>query len=193
MAAAWCYSEMMMNERNGAGRFDAKAYVASELNEHDFGFLRRALELAQAAKASGRHPFGALVVDANGTIVAEAGNDSLLPDGDPTRHAELVAAAMAARKLSLQELSASTLYANVEPCAMCAGAIYWCGIGRVVYAMSERALHELAGDHPENPTLSLPCREVFARGRRGVEAVGPVSQLKEEAARLHLGFWSGDA
>ena len=70
---------------------------------------------------------------------------------------------------------------------MCAGAIYWASIGRVVYALSERRLLLLTGDNEENPTFSLPCREVFARGQRRVEIVGPL--LEDEAAKPHEGFW----
>ena len=112
---------------------------------------------------------------------------SLPPEGDPTRHAELVAAGLAARRLSPEQLAAATLYTSAEPCAMCAGAIYWCGIGRVVYALSEHQLLGLTGDHPENPTFALPCREVFARGQRRIEVTGPC--LEEEAAAAHAGFW----
>ncbi len=71
---------------------------------------------------------------------------------------------------------------------MCAGAIYWSGISRVVYALAEARLLALTGDHPENPTLSLPCREVFARGQRTIMVVGPL--LEEEAAAPHIGFWN---
>ena len=46
---------------------------------------------------------------------------------------------------------------------MCAGAIYWAGIGRLVYGLSEHRLRQLTGNHPENPTLDLPCRDVFAQ------------------------------
>lgn len=70
---------------------------------------------------------------------------------------------------------------------MCAGAVYWSGIGRVVYALSETMLRSLTGNHPENPTLALPCREVFARGQRAIAVVGPL--LEEEAAIPHQGFW----
>ena len=70
---------------------------------------------------------------------------------------------------------------------MCAGAIYWSGIGRVVYALSEERLLQLTGNHPENPTLSLPCREVFARGQRVIEVVGPM--LEDEAVAPHKEFW----
>jgi tRNA(Arg) A34 adenosine deaminase TadA len=156
--------------------------------QQDEHFLRHAIALSRQVRDSGKHPFAAIVVDADGNIVAEAGNDSLPPDGDPTRHAELVAAALAARRLSPEALAKATLYTSAEPCAMCAGAIYWCGIGRVVYALSEHALLGLTGDHPENPTFSLPCREVFTRGQRKIEVIGPL--LEDEAAAPHAGFWT---
>jgi tRNA(Arg) A34 adenosine deaminase TadA len=115
-------------------------------------------------------------------------NDSLPPAGDPTRHAELVAAATAARVHGAAVCAGATLYTSAEPCAMCAGAIYWSGIGRVVYGLSETRLLAITGSHAENPTLSLPCREVFARGQRAIEVTGPV--LEDEAAAIHTGFWS---
>ena len=70
---------------------------------------------------------------------------------------------------------------------MCAGAVYWTGIDRVVYAISETRLLAITGSHAENPTLALPCREVFARGQRNIEVLGPL--IEEEAARVHAGFW----
>lgn len=156
-------------------------------SEQDLYFLRKTFELAEQTKAQGLHPFAAIVVDADGNIVTEAGNNSLPPTGDPTRHAETVAAGQAARLRSLAELRTCTLYTNAEPCAMCAGAIYWTGIGRVVYGMSEEKLLSITGDHPENPTLSLPCRTVFASGQRSIQVIGPC--LTEEAAVAHQGFW----
>jgi tRNA(Arg) A34 adenosine deaminase TadA len=156
-------------------------------SERDFSWLRRTFVLADEAKAAGRHPFASVVVDGGGRMVAEAGNNSLPPEGDPTQHAEVVAAARAARLLTPRELAACTLYTSAEPCCMCAGAIYWCNIGRVVYALSEERLLALTGNHPENPTLSLACRKVFASGQRAVAVVGPC--LEDEAARLHAGFW----
>lgn len=159
-----------------------------QLDTRDEHFLRHAIALSRQVRSQGKHPFAALVVDAAGQLVVEAGNDSRPPEGDPTRHAELVAAALAARRLSPAALAGATLYSSAEPCAMCAGAIYWCGIGRVVYALSEHALLGLTGDHPENPTFALPCREVFARGQRRIEVVGPA--LEAEAAAAHAGFWT---
>lgn len=153
----------------------------------DLQLLRQSIVLSQESRQRGRHPFAALVADEAGNIIATAGNNSMPPEGDPTQHAELLAAAAAARVLPPEALARCTLYTSAEPCCMCAGAVYWTGIGRVVYALSEHALLGLTGDHPENPTFSLPCREVFARGQRKVKVAGPM--LEEEAAQPHASFW----
>jgi len=157
-------------------------------NELDLKFLRRAIALAGEARADGRHPFGSLIVDARGDVVVEARNNAVRPKGDPTQHAETVACGAAARLLGEEELGECTLYSSTEPCAMCAGAIYWTGVGRVVYALSEKSLLAFTGNDAENPTLDLPCREVFARGQKPIAVLGPM--LEEEAAKVHEGFWT---
>jgi tRNA(Arg) A34 adenosine deaminase TadA len=157
------------------------------VNDQDLSFLRRAIELARQARADGRHPFGALVVNERSETVVEGLNNAVRPRGDPTQHAETVACAAAAKLLSDGELAKCTLYTSTEPCAMCAGAIYWTGIGRVVYALAEAGLYKFTGNDAENPTLDLPCREVFARGQRPTVVVGPL--LEDEAAVVHEGFW----
>ncbi|WP_218652770.1 nucleoside deaminase [Paenarthrobacter nitroguajacolicus] len=156
-------------------------------SEKDLDFLRLTITLSHQVKAEGRHPFGAVVVDEHGTVVSSKGNNSMPPEGDPTQHAELRAAAEAFGRLSPDQLSRSTLYSSAEPCAMCAGAVYWTGIGRVVYGLSEESLLGITGDNPENPTLSLPCREVFSRGQLQISVVGPL--LEDEAAAPHRDFW----
>ena len=168
------------------------AAQASQLpTEQDLALLRRTIALSEQSRARGRHPFAALVADEHGNVISEAGNNSMPPEGDQTQHAELVAAAKAARLRTPQQLARATLYTSAEPCCMCAGAVYWTGIGRVVYALSEHALLGLTGDHPENPTFSLPCREVFARGQRAVAVLGPL--LEDEAVAPHRGFWDHGA
>lgn len=157
------------------------------VSEKDLLFLRRAIELAGEARKDGRHPFGALIVNEQGEVVVEALNNAVRPKGDPTQHAETVACAAGAKLLSDVELAKCTLYTSTEPCAMCAGAIYWTGIGRVVYALAETELMNFTGDDLENPTLDLPCREVFARGQRPTVVAGPL--LEEEARTVHEGFW----
>jgi tRNA(Arg) A34 adenosine deaminase TadA len=150
----------------------------------DIEWLRRAIALSQRARTEGHHPFSAILVDVAGTMIAEAMNAS---STDRTAHAEMLALRKAAAE-PVGRLHGATLYCSAEPCAMCAGGAYWAGVGRVVYALSEEKLRMLTGNHPENPTLSLPCREVFARGQRAVEVLGPL--LESEAAAAHLGFWS---
>jgi tRNA(Arg) A34 adenosine deaminase TadA len=147
--------------------------------------LRRANELARSAMQAGRHPFGALLLDADGrTVLLEQGNV------DTVEHAESLLARTAARRFDAQRLWQCTLVTTVEPCAMCAGTQYWAHIGRLVYGMSERRLLELTGNHAENPTLDLPCREVFARGQKAIEVIGPVDAAEDEIAALHRGFWA---
>lgn len=110
-----------------------------------------------------------------------------MPDRDMTAHAERLLATATSRKYGSGELAHCTMYVSAESCAMCAGAVYWAGIGRVVYALSERRLTQLTGNHAKNPTLNLPCRTVFAAGQRKVEVIGP--QLEYEAAAQHAGVW----
>jgi tRNA(Arg) A34 adenosine deaminase TadA len=160
----------------------------ASVTEQDLTFLRQAIELAAAARAHGAHPFGALIVDEHGQILVTARNNAVRPKGEPTQHAERLACTKAAKLFSDQVLAKSTLYTSTEPCAMCAGAIYWTGIGRVVYALSEKGLFQFTGSNAENPTLDLPCREVFARGQRPTQVLGPF--IEEEAAQVHQGFWT---
>jgi tRNA(Arg) A34 adenosine deaminase TadA len=157
----------------------------SGISEADRAHLRAAIALAAQARAAGNHPFGAVLVAADDAVLAEAGN-TVLTDG-PTGHAELNAV-RAVASLSPATLAGATLYASTEPCAMCAGAIYWAGIDRIVYAQAESALRELTGDDPANPTLALPARQVLAAGQRPTEVLGP--DLEDEVAVVHAGFWA---
>ncbi|MEJ8812737.1 nucleoside deaminase [Variovorax ureilyticus] len=153
-------------------------------DEQKLKALRRANEVARRAMAMGRHPFGAVLVAPDGdTVLAEQGNI------DTVHHAEATLARTASLNYPADYLAQCTLVTTFEPCAMCAGTIYWANIGRVVYGAEEAALLALTGDHPENPTLSLPCREVFARGQKNIEVVGPVAEVAEEMIATHRGFW----
>ena len=135
--------------------------------------------------AMGRHPFGAVLVAPDGdTILAEQGNI------DTVHHAEATLARTASLNYPADYLAQCTLVTTFEPCAMCAGTIYWAHIGHVVYGAEEAALLALTGSHPENPTLSLPCREVFARGQKHIEVVGPVPEVADEMIATHRGFWA---
>ena len=149
--------------------------------------LRRAVALARAARDHGNHPFGSLLADADGSVLLEAEN-TVVTEADTTGHAETNLVRLASRRFGREVLRTCVLYTSTEPCAMCSGAIYWSAIGQVVYALAESGLAELTGPDPENPTLSLPCREVFARGQRPVAVLGPFDL--PEALAVHDGFWS---
>lgn len=152
----------------------------------DEAMLRRSYAVARRALDHGNHPFGAILVDREGNVLIESEN-GFLPSRDMTAHAERLLATRASTAHRPEFLASCTLYSSAEPCAMCAGAAYWAGIGRVVYGLSERRLKEITGNHPENPTLDVPCRVVLEGGQRRVEVVGPL--LEDEGAALHLAAW----
>ncbi len=158
--------------------------MTRDLDERDAFFLKQVIALSQRSRDEGHHPFAAMVVNANGKVISAAMNAS---SKDRTAHAEMNALRAASSQFSPAELAGATLCTSAEPCAMCSGGAYWTGVGRVVYALAEESLLALTGSDPENPTLSVPCREVFARGQRNVDAVGPVTE--DEATVPHLGFW----
>jgi tRNA(Arg) A34 adenosine deaminase TadA len=153
--------------------------------EVDLALLRVAIEVSRDAVEHGNHPFGAVLADDDGVVLLSAEN-TRVTDRDVTGHAETNLVRDVGRVLEPEVLEAATLYTSCEPCAMCAGAIYWAGIGRVVYALDGKGLIAIAGGRPEDE-LSLSCREVFAAGGRFVEVVGPL--IPEEAAVVHEGFW----
>jgi tRNA(Arg) A34 adenosine deaminase TadA len=161
-------------------REDRRRMTPEQIVRH----LRTANAIARRALAAGRHPFGALLVGSDDeTLLLEQGNV------DSVNHAEAVLAREAARRFDAATLWRCTLVTTVEPCAMCAGTLYWAHIGRLVYGVAEGALLAITGAHPENPTLALPCREVFARGQKAIEVVGPVAEVADEIVALHRAFW----
>lgn len=151
--------------------------------------LRRCVEISKAARRTGNTPFGALLAGADGVILLEQGNIEIT-ESNCTGHAETALMAAASKRYTKQQLWDCTLYTSAEPCAMCAGSIYWGNVGRVVYAISEKRLARLTGDDEQNPTLDLPCREVFARGRKPVVVIGPFPEVEAEAVAAHEGYWT---
>ncbi len=157
------------------------------MNDVDLEHLRLAISLASQAREHGNHPFGAVLVDDQNHVRLQAEN-TVVTGRDCTGHAETNLVRLATQHFSPEQLSHWTLYSSTEPCAMCAGAIHWSQIGRVVYALSEIDLCAIIGPSPEH--LLLPCREVFAYSRRPIEVSGPVSVLEREARAVHEGFWT---
>jgi tRNA(Arg) A34 adenosine deaminase TadA len=159
----------------------------NDITDGDISFLRIAFNVARQARADGEHPFGAILVGPDGAVLLRQGNGFKAHGRDMTAHAERLLATRASTTYGAAFLIDCTLYSSAEPCAMCAGAIYWAGIGRVVYGQSEHGLKACTGSHAENPTLDLPCRTVFAAGQRPVAVTGPL--LEDEATELQRGAW----
>ena len=148
--------------------------------------LLAAIELARRAREHGNHPFGALLVDADGNVLLEAEN-TVRTERDVTGHAETNLMRLASSRFEAKFLGTCTLYTSTEPCPMCAGAIYWGNVRRVVFALSQEEIQRISGGNPENFQLELTCREVFARGDHEVVVSGP--HLLEQARAVHDSFW----
>lgn len=161
-----------------------------DMTKDDYAFLRRAFRLAEQAAAKGDRPFAAVLVDADGRIRVET-NSIQRTMTDITAHAEVTAIRLSCAEMSREEYAAATLYSSTEPCAMCAGAIYWANIGRLVFGMSEGRLRDLRNTSAKNAALTMSCSEVFASGAHAIDISGPV--LEEEAVVAHLSFWKLDA
>jgi tRNA(Arg) A34 adenosine deaminase TadA len=143
-------------------------------------FIRETLTLARQAVKNGDHPYGALLVK-DGEVVLTAVN-TIHTDHDLTRHAELNLVSQAVQQFDPSFLADCVLYTSTEPCAMCAGAIYWAGINTVIYGCSAEELGRIAGGD-----FVIPCREIFARGKRPLTVIGPV--LEDESTAVHEQFW----
>ncbi len=155
--------------------------MTAVLNETDRFFLLQAIAQSSAAAKKGEYPYGAVLVKSEKTI-AEAYNTTRSTQ-DILAHAETSALRMA--MLSLQgDLANCTLYASCEPCAMCAGAIYWSGIARLVYSCPT----ELDAEISDMP-FAVPCRSLleFDRGHK-IEVIGPC--LQEQSAAILHDYWS---
>jgi tRNA(Arg) A34 adenosine deaminase TadA len=148
----------------------------------DDKLMRAAFAAASRAAENGNPPFGSVLVDPDGKIVLEAEN-TVASDSDCTGHAETNLVREASRKYGVGVLDGYTLVTSCEPCAMCAAAIFWSGISRLVYGLSHARLVSVRTGGP--PMLKLDCREVFSRGAREVAVTGPM--LEDEGAALFGG------
>lgn len=168
--------------RSAAGEQEAGVSYTAEDDRH----LLAAIRVSEEAAARGDYPFGALLVDAAGEVLVEAGN-TMVTARDSTAHAEINVLRAASAELGPEGLAGCTLYVSAEPCAMCAGAIYWGNIRRVVHGLGTAALHDVVADAHDIPVLELPCREVFARCGHPVEVSGP--HRVAESREVHERFW----
>ena len=128
------------------------------------GFLRRAIELAAAARQAGNPPFGSLLVGPDGTVLAEEQNTTIT-DGDISFHPELKLARWAARELDAEQAAGTTMYTSCQPCGMCAGALARSGLGRVVLRAVRRAARRTQA-HRRLPRRTAGRAGAVRRGAR---------------------------
>ena len=160
----------------------------NELDERDSRYLRKAIAWSHLARREGNRPFGAVVVSAAGEVLAEAYCNTT-ETGDVTGHAEINAVrALGERRMSRDELAGATLYASGEPCVMCAGAIFWSNISRVVYGIDAERLRVFRGGRADQRDVALSCRDVFRASPHAIECIGPA--LIDEAGAAHVGAWA---
>lgn len=160
--------------------------TAATLNERDGAYLRQAIGWARVARERGNRPFGAVVIADDGRVLAEAWCNTG-ETGDCTGHAETNAVRQLSPVVDRETLSRATLYSSAEPCVMCAGAIFWSNIGRVVFGIDAVSLRVFRGERAEQRDAELSCRDVFAASPHRIECIGP--SLLDEASEPHRGFW----
>jgi tRNA(adenine34) deaminase len=159
---------------------------AAPFTERDGRYLQQAIAWSRTARARGNRPFGAIVVAADGTLLAEAYCDTT-ETGDCTGHAETNAVRTVSKMISREALREATIYSSGEPCVMCAGAIFWSNIGRVVFGIDAASLRKFRGEVAEQRDAELSCRDVFAASPHPIICIGPV--MVPEASAPHVGFW----
>lgn len=140
--------------------------------------MRLAIEASRKALAQGDEPFGATLADASGTVLMVAQNNQNTHD-DCTGHAEMVLLRRAQEELGAAALRGATVYASGEPCAMCAAALYWAEVGRVVYAASQPQMEATLGGR------ILPARaaDLLQQARPPLRVSGGL--LAEEALAVY--------
>ena len=141
-------------------------------------FIARSVELAVEAGAFGNRPFGAVLVAADATVLAE-GRNEVASGGDVTAHAELVAIRAATDAGHGDRLRGATVYASGEPCPMCAAACVWAGITTIVFAASTEGFSRVL---PDGPHFTISCADLISRSDAALTVVGPVAQDAAVAA-----------
>jgi tRNA(adenine34) deaminase len=151
------------------------------ITDTDLTHLRTAIAASRKARDNGNAPYGAVLVSAQGEVLLTVENTEV-HDKDCTAHAEINLVRQASPRFESDVLRGATIYASGEPCPRCAGSIYNSGIGRLVFALGQPRMYEIAGG---TGGLRLRASEVLAHGTPRVAVEGPA--LEDEAAEVLLG------
>ncbi|GAB7089301.1 nucleoside deaminase [Marinifilum fragile] len=145
--------------------------------------IRIAIEMAKESKKKGNLPFGCILVNKDGEVVLK-GENTINTDNDCLAHAEINLIRKASKIYNYSYLNSCSIYTSDEPCPMCTSAIYWSGIGKLVYGLSKKRYYEIVGRDNPNWVFEMPTRELLEKGGRKLEVIGPL--LEEEVSILHL-------
>ena len=156
------------------------------VDERDALYLRQAIKLSQVARERGNRPFGAVIAAPDGTLLGQGWNSNT-ETGDCTAHAEVQAIRDACQRHGRDVLETATIYSSGEPCVMCAGAIFWANLRRVVYGIDDKRLRVFRGERIDQRDVELSCRDVFQAAPFSVACIGP--SLVNEASTPHIGAW----
>jgi tRNA(adenine34) deaminase len=148
------------------------------ITDDDLGHLRAAITASRHARDKGNAPYAAVLVSAQRQVLLTVENTEV-HDKDCTAHAETNLVRQVSPRFDHDVLRGATIYASGEPCPMCAGAIYNSGIGRLVFALGQPRMYEIAGG---TGGLRLRASEVLAHGTPRVVVEGPA--LEDEAAEV---------
>lgn len=146
------------------------------LQSNDINLMRLAIAASRDAAERGNTPFGAVLAREDQVLLV-AGNEERTTS-DCTAHAETVLVRNAERQFGRGSLAGTTVYASGEPCAMCAGAMFWAGITRIVYAATKDDIALAMGA----PNLPIECAVTLTGAQPSVSVEGPL--LREEAAAI---------
>jgi len=142
----------------------------------DLEAMKQAIAASRRALAAGDMPYGAVLMSPAGEVLHVAGNNQNSAR-DCTGHAEMVLIRQAETRLGLDALRGATVYASGEPCAMCAGALYWAGVSRVVFGASQADIVAHGGT-----VLPVGVMEVLGTAQPAVRVEGPL--LNDEAVAV---------
>lgn len=140
--------------------------------------LRHAIRLSEAARRNGNMPFGALLIGADGAVLAATEN-TIVSDRDLTAHAEMNALRTACGICSAEQIAAATMVASGEPCPMCSGAIIRLGIRRVLFGIRASVAAPYLPASSGAMAGSVSCRDILRLAPAGIEVFGPL--LEDEA------------
>jgi tRNA(Arg) A34 adenosine deaminase TadA len=149
---------------------------------NDAGLLRLALAVGRQSQQNGNLPFGCLLADPEGRVL-EKGENTVVTDNDSIAHCEINLIHRLAGRYGPGFLSNCILYAGTEPCPMCMGAVFWSGIGKLVYALSKEGYHEVAGTANPAHVFHMPPKDLLLHAGREIIICGPL--LETEAKQFY--------